>query len=98
MPGFLRNAVVPVFGEDGVVWLLLQAEAEVRKYGPDGSLLFSRALDVPEVERAREDFFRLNRENENRITSYNVCYTKLLRDAMSEGAVEIEENGFDGVG
>jgi len=65
VPGFLRNAVVPVFGEDGVVWLLLQAEAEVRKYGPDGSLLFSRALDVPEVERAREDFFRLNRENEN---------------------------------
>ncbi|MGD8277107.1 MAG: hypothetical protein PVH00_03725 [Gemmatimonadota bacterium] len=65
VPGFLRNAVTPAFGEDGAIWLLLQAEAEVRKYAPDGSLVFSRTLDVPEVGRAREDFFRLNRENEN---------------------------------
>jgi len=68
VPGFLRNAVTPAFGEDGAVWLLLQGEAEVRKYSADGTLLFSHRLDVPEVARAREDFFRRNRENENAAT------------------------------
>ena len=68
VPGFLRNVVVPVFGGAGDVWLLLQAEGEVRKYAADGTLLFSRPLDVPEVEQAREDFFRKNRESENPAT------------------------------
>src|SRR5690606_24178930 len=64
VPDQFRNAVTPVFGADGTVWLLVQTEAEVRRYDADGRLVWSRVLDVPEIEEARREFFRRNAEEE----------------------------------
>jgi len=65
VPPMLRNAVVPVLGPGGTVWLLLQGEAEIRRYDDGGRLEWSRPLDVPEAVRAREEFFRRNAEDTN---------------------------------
>ena len=64
VPEPFRNIVTPVFGTDRTIWLLVQTEAEVRRYGADGQLVWSRVLDVPEIEEARREFFRSNAEEE----------------------------------
>src|SRR5690606_8994354 len=64
VPDQFRNTVTPVFGADGTVWLLVQTEAEVRRYDADGRLVWSRVLDVPEIEEAQREFFRRNAEEE----------------------------------
>jgi hypothetical protein len=53
-----RNMVSPAIGSHGTVWLLVQAEHEIRKYSADGSLLWRHPLDVPEAETALKEFFR----------------------------------------
>ena len=62
VPAQMRNSALPVAGSEGVTWVLVQTEGEVRKYTADGELLWSRVLDVPEVEQARREFFRKNAE------------------------------------
>jgi len=57
----IRGAAQPPAAH-GTVWLLVQTEAEVRCYGADGQLVWSRVLDVPEVGEARREFFRRNAE------------------------------------
>lgn len=65
VPDEMRNFVIPIGGHDGVTWLLVETETEVRKYGADGALQWQQALDGPEVEAARADFFRRNNEDDN---------------------------------
>lgn len=64
VPDQFRNEVAPAFGAGGTIWLLVQTEAEVRRYDADGRLVWSRVLDVPEIEEARREFFRSNAEEE----------------------------------
>lgn len=64
VPDQFRNTVTPEFGADGTIWLLVQTEAEVRRYDADGRLVWSRVLDVPEIEEARREFFRRNLEEQ----------------------------------
>jgi len=62
VPEPFRNIATPVFGAGRTIWLLVQTEAEVRRYDADGQLVWSRVLDVPEIEEARREFFRSNAE------------------------------------
>lgn len=62
VPDQFRNEVMPVLGRDGTTWLLVQTAAEVRRYDEAGALVWSRELDVPEIEAARREFFRRNEE------------------------------------
>jgi hypothetical protein len=66
VPVEFRNDVTPVIAADGGVWLLLQTEAEIRRYSATGELQWSTPLDVPEVEAARQAFFRTNEEQTDR--------------------------------
>jgi hypothetical protein len=64
-PEQLRNMVIPAVGDHETVWLLVQTEREVRKYSRDGSLLWQRTLEVPEVETVLQEFFRRTTEEES---------------------------------
>ncbi len=63
-----RNNVFPLLGQDGRLTLVLQADAVVRQYGADGSLEWSVPLSEPEVEAARERFYREWREAADQLT------------------------------
>jgi hypothetical protein len=65
VPDQFRNQVTPVMGEVGIVWLIVQSESEIRKYSSTGDLVWTRTMDVPEVEQARRVFFRKNAEEKN---------------------------------
>jgi hypothetical protein len=58
VPAQVRNMVTPAIGNDGNVWLMVQTEHEIRKYSPDGTLLWQRVLEVPEANSTLEAFFR----------------------------------------
>jgi hypothetical protein len=57
VPTEFLNNIVPVLGEEGTLWMIVQSGAEVRRYGPDGGLTWSTELLEPEVALARRDFF-----------------------------------------
>ncbi|MFN0182044.1 MAG: 6-bladed beta-propeller [Gemmatimonadales bacterium] len=61
VPNDLRNMVLPVLLPDGAVWLLLQAEGVVERYGPTDSLQFRGTLVEPEFAAIKADFFARNR-------------------------------------
>jgi hypothetical protein len=65
VPDQFRNQTMPVVGSEGTTWVLVQTEAQVRRYAPDGRLLWTQTLDVPEVEQAHREFFRRNAEETN---------------------------------
>ncbi len=62
IPGQLRNEGLLAGVATGDVWVALTGEGEVRRYGADGSLLWSTVVDEPEMLASRELFFRRNRE------------------------------------
>ncbi len=64
VPVSLRNMSLPVIEDDGSLWLILQAEGIVRRYDPDGELLWSTALQSSELAAIEESFFIRNRELE----------------------------------
>lgn len=57
IPVEFRNNVLPVLGPGGELWVVLQGEGTLQHYAPDGRLLWSRALEDPEVAAARTAFF-----------------------------------------
>ena len=57
IPVEFRNNVLPILGPGGELWLVLQAQGTLQHYSPDGSLLWSRPLEDPEVDSARAAFF-----------------------------------------
>jgi hypothetical protein len=60
----VRNMITAAIGDRGTVWLLVQSEREVRKYAPEGTLLWRRTLQVPEADSALDHFFRTTVELE----------------------------------
>ncbi|NIR45800.1 MAG: hypothetical protein GWN99_15310 [Gemmatimonadetes bacterium] len=64
VPASLRNMSLPVVEDDGSLWLILQAEAIVRRYDPEGEPLWSTELRSPELAAIEESFFTRNRELE----------------------------------
>lgn len=62
IPDRLRNEGIVAGSAAGDVWLALTAEGSVRRYAPDGSLLWETRVEEPEMVASRELFFRRNRE------------------------------------
>lgn len=65
IPDQYRNDVTPVWGEDGSIFVAFHSEPEVRRYGPEGELIWTRAIADPVLTSARAAFIRKNRENTN---------------------------------
>jgi hypothetical protein len=61
VPDEVRNFLLPAVGADAV-YLVMMAEAEVRKYDLSGTLLWRTPLDVPEVTNTRERYFAAARD------------------------------------
>lgn len=70
IPAQMRNGARAAGGSNGVTWVVLQTESEIRKYGSAGDLLWSRTLDLPEAEQARREFFRRNAETDEPFALY----------------------------
>ncbi len=62
IPDELRNNVLPVFSNERSLWVLFQTEPKIQKYSETGSLLFEKEITLPEFDRIKEYFFRMNKE------------------------------------
>lgn len=49
LPDFMRNRSLPVFDQDGGLWLFLQTEGVLRHFGPDGVLDVEHEVVIPEM-------------------------------------------------
>jgi hypothetical protein len=58
LPGFMRNRALPAYGSDGTLWVFLQSEAVLQRYGKDGSLEHAENVRIPEMDRIRQEFFQ----------------------------------------
>ncbi len=74
IPDAYRNDALPVWDHDGSMFVAFYAEPEVRRYGSDGTLVWTRTLDDPVLESARAAFVRKNRENTNPARLYTLRY------------------------
>lgn len=63
VPAELRNLAHPIWGEDGTIWLLIDAEAGVEQYSPADSLRWRKTLEEPELASVKADFFASNRQD-----------------------------------
>lgn len=61
VPQVLRNATLPVLGDDGTAWLVLMVDGAVERLTPQDSLQWTAALPDSLLVRLREDLFALNR-------------------------------------
>ncbi len=61
VPTAFQNTTTPVPARDGGTWLLLDAEATIRRYDPRDSLVWEVGLAEPEFGPIRETFFVRNR-------------------------------------
>ncbi|MFQ5742199.1 MAG: hypothetical protein ACE5HV_01285 [Acidobacteriota bacterium] len=57
LPGFMRNQALPLFTQEGDVWVFLQTEGILQRFGVDGSLLAQAQLTIPEMRMIEEAFF-----------------------------------------
>ena len=62
IPEEFRNGVLVAEGKSGEMWIALQTEREIRRFAPDGGLLWALTVDSPELDGIVEDFFRRNEE------------------------------------
>lgn len=60
VPDEFRNANFVVGDDRGGLWVALQAEAEVRRYDEHGTLIWSVAIDEPELALAKQEFLDRN--------------------------------------
>lgn len=74
VPDEFRNDALPVWLDDGSIVVAFLAEPEVRRYGPNGALLWSRPLADPVVESARAAFIRRNMEEQNPARLHGLRY------------------------
>lgn len=58
IPVEFQNHVLPVVGDDGSIWVVVQSEGTVKRYGRDGEILWSTPLPEGDVRQAHETFFR----------------------------------------
>ena len=56
MPQEFMNNVLPVISDDGGVWLVVQSEGVVEHFDNDGTLVWSRTLDAPEISASLRRF------------------------------------------
>lgn len=63
VPSEHLNDVLPAVSIDGVLFLAFYATPEVRAYGPDGSLLWTRRFEEPIFDRNLRVVAQRNREN-----------------------------------
>jgi hypothetical protein len=78
IPDDLRNQVTLTGTNDGDVWIVLNADAEVRRYGPEGDLRWATVLDEPEMSVSRHEFVRQNTESTNPNTYWPLVYVRDL--------------------
>lgn len=95
VPDEFRNQVTAVQGGGGITWLVVQTEAEIRKFARDGTLLWASTLAVPEVEVARGEFIRRNREETNPARIHSFMPVRAAREVGGDLWVLLagEENG-----
>lgn len=74
IPDEYRNDVLPVWGEDESVFVAFYTEPEIRRYDPEGNLLWAQRIDEPALAAAREAFVRKNRENQNPSQLFTLRY------------------------
>jgi len=55
VPALFRNAVLPVFAQNGDLWLVLNGEGLLQRYSEDGTLLFSVPLQEPEMKQVWQE-------------------------------------------
>jgi hypothetical protein len=55
VPALFRNSVLPVFGPDGDMWLILTGEGQLQRFDKEGSLQVSVPLEAPEMEQVWEE-------------------------------------------
>lgn len=106
IPDDIRNEALVAADSEGSVWVVLQSEAEVRKYDSQGALSWSLIVDEPEMELARDEFFRRNRAETNPGSFYSLRYFRdlavvgdelwLLLDTPSRGSAVILGIGLEG--
>lgn len=82
VPDEFRNSALPVWLDDGSVVVAFHAEPELRRYGPDGTLRWSRRLEDPVMEATRAAFFRANVEEPNPARLHPLRY---IADAAAVG-------------
>jgi hypothetical protein len=58
LPGFMRNRALPAYGSDGTLWVFLQSEGVLQRYGRDGSLEHAAHVRIAEMDGIRQEFFR----------------------------------------
>ena len=99
IPDDLRNQAMVAGTDDGDLWIALYTEAEIRRYGPEGALLWTTVLDEPEMPATRDEFLRRNTEDRNPNTYYPLAYFRgiavtgkdlwVLIDTPSEGPAAV---------
>lgn len=58
LPGFLRNAAVPVMHPDGSLWVILQTEGVLARYARDGTERSRTRVRLPAMPLVEEEYFR----------------------------------------
>lgn len=58
LPGFLRNAAVPVMHPDGSLWVILQTEGVLARYARDGTERSRTRVRLPTMPLVEEEYFR----------------------------------------
>jgi len=57
LPQYMRNNVLPMLDPAGRLWLFLQSESVLQRYGTAGELLETTDIQVPELDAIRAEFF-----------------------------------------
>ncbi len=78
IPADLRNDALVAADRRGGTWIALRTEAEVRRYGPDGTLEWTRSIVEPEMAWTRAEFFRRNAAEENPSRFFDLSYFRDL--------------------
>ncbi|HEX6939490.1 MAG TPA: hypothetical protein VF158_08760 [Longimicrobiales bacterium] len=82
IPAEFRNGVRPAWAADGSVVVAFDTEREVRRYRPDGALVWARPLEDPALDAARAEFVRANAEDPDPARLTPLRY---VRDAFVAG-------------
>jgi hypothetical protein len=83
IPAAFRNQAAIVWGQGDSLYLIFQAEPQVRRYGADGELLWTRPLEDAVVRSATASFIRKNIEESNPSRIHSL---RLVTDAAVVGS------------
>lgn len=83
VPAFIRNFARPVFASHGGLWVVLLAEAQVRRYRSPGQQEWSLDLEGRPISEIHEHFFRRNAEDDSPFSFYPLA---IAADAIEVNA------------